>query len=330
MGKFEEAVRGVIKDLDDDDDFAEAVRQAIPVEELVREVVNSDAKVKTAVRRVVLSIVEKLDEDDDFVDVVREKMDFHQIAEEALKDPQAIKALANEVLSVIGGMNENDDFSDAVRLAIRDNFDYAELSARDERVSVAVADLVIGVIGELDKNEDAVSQIVDGISLGERAKEMAENSPEVKAALLAFVKDTIEGATTEDMLGEDGLSEMFSGVDASGMAKKLLAEDKALADAINDTVANTVTEKIRDLATDDDVEIAIDAAIADSETIKASVERAVSSLSMSGNIDTILQSAVERIIADNRNIARIVCDKVAETLSTNIVEAITRAGLSPH
>lgn len=329
MGKFEEAVRGVIEGLDEDDDFVETVRDAIPVADLVREIVGSDAKAKVAVRRAVLSVIEDLHEDDDFVDAVREAMDFSEIAEEALKDPQVAKAIGTEATLVIkGDMKNADDFSDAVSKAVMDNFDYAELSANDERFSEAVADLVLSVISGLDRNEDAVSHVLEGISLGERAGKIADESEEVKVALANFVKDTIEGATLEDMFGRDGASEIFSSIGIGEKAGKLLAEDKTLAEAINTAIATAVTEKVRDLATDEDIGSAIDAAIADSETVKAAIDRAVSSLSLTGTLDAILQSAVERIITNNREIARIVCDKVASDLATKISEVLSRAGLT--
>lgn len=146
MGKLEDNVRNIIKDLGEDEDFMEAVKENLDYADLIKEAVE-DKEVKTSVAKAVKDAVKNIieDEDNDTIqDAVNDNFDATDLVKESLQDPEVKNDITEVVKSAILKIIK-DDNSDIIQDTAKD------VLAKDESLSKIIQEELNYLLND-DKN----------------------------------------------------------------------------------------------------------------------------------------------------------------------------------
>lgn len=336
MSKFEDKVKEVLDGLEGDDDFVEAVRDAIDYPEVVSEAFQDDATKKSIKELVITTIKDVLDDSDSSIsenlcDAVREEIDISAATVEALKDETVKEAIKKAIIEVINADLEDSDtaISEALCDAVRDEIDVKEIVKdileKDAKVKDALVEMVAKEIEELPENQNVEEAVWDSLKLEKELGALLKAGDErIKAAIAKMLAEVIENIRGEN-LGNDELEKIIEALEIQQRTKRLVA-DPVISQDIDKHLLESIERKIEVIGDDQAEEIA--AAVTNSPTFKEAVESAVRAASAGGKLEDFARGVVERVLKENRRFSDTVLEQVGQALSARIADGIIKTAFS--
>lgn len=290
MGKFEEAVRGVIDGLDGDDDVVEAVRSNINFEEVVGDVLENDAKAKAAVRALVIKVIESLDPDEnsDLSEAINEQFNIGSTTEQLLTpkkgepDAELVAALNEKVRELVKTEIDGwDSDSETVMDPIRENINVS-------------SEMVAAVLAEPEV-QDALKKAVHDRTTTYVEEELDTDS----------IDESIRDYFNED----DNLSRAVTAALASPETQK----------AIQKRAQDLVDEWIENLTSDSDL---ISKALGENPALAQAVERELASALRSDRLDKLVARAIDKIVQGDASLQGTILGKVSDAIGARLAEGL--------